>query len=138
VTAFVDSTVFYAGIDRSDIDHQSAAAILQSGEALVTSDHVLVETWMLLRRRLGRAVADTFWSNVRSGSVRLEVVGAQDIQSAWSIGERFADQDFSIVDRTSFALMERLAIHRAASLDSDFAVYRFGPRLERAFEIVRP
>lgn len=63
---------------------------------------------------------------------------ASEFEAAWSIGERFADQDFSIVDRTSFALMERLGINRATSLDSDFAVYRFGPRLERTFEIVRP
>jgi hypothetical protein len=33
--------------------------------------------------------------------------------------------------------MERLGVHRAASLDADFAIYRFGPKLERAFEIVR-
>jgi len=33
--------------------------------------------------------------------------------------------------------MERLGITRAASLGDDFAVYRFGPRRERAFEVVR-
>ncbi len=33
--------------------------------------------------------------------------------------------------------MHRLGIGRAASFDDDFAVYRFGPRRERAFEIVR-
>jgi predicted nucleic acid-binding protein len=42
-----------------------------------------------------------------------------------------------IVDRTSFAVMERLGVHRAAAFDDDFAVYRFGRRWERAFEVVR-
>jgi len=41
------------------------------------------------------------------------------------------------VDRTSFAVMERLGVHRAASFDDDFAVYRFGPRRSKAFEVVR-
>lgn len=31
--------------------------------------------------------------------------------------------------------MERLGVLRAATFDADFAVYRFGPRRERAFEI---
>lgn len=33
--------------------------------------------------------------------------------------------------------MERLGVHRAAPFDDDFAVYRFGPRRSRAFEVVR-
>ena len=60
-----------------------------------------------------------------------------DLDTAWAIGELYDDQDFSIVDRTSFAVMERLGITRAASFDHHFAVYRYGPRRERAFQIVR-
>ena len=33
--------------------------------------------------------------------------------------------------------MERLGVHRAVAFDDDFAVYRFGPRRERAFEVLR-
>jgi uncharacterized protein len=42
-----------------------------------------------------------------------------------------------VVDRTSFAVMQRLGIERAASLDSDFAVFRFGPNRRRAFTVLR-
>jgi hypothetical protein len=42
----------------------------------------------------------------------------------------------SIVDRTSFSVMLRLGVHRAASLDHDFAVFRFGPRRDRSFEVL--
>jgi predicted nucleic acid-binding protein len=56
---------------------------------------------------------------------------------AWAIGQAFPDQDFSLVDRTSFAVMERLGITRVASFDDHFAVYRFGPRRDRAFEVLR-
>jgi hypothetical protein len=37
--------------------------------------------------------------------------------------------------RTSFAVMQ-LGIYRAATLDAHFAIFRFGPRRSRAFEIV--
>ncbi|MEJ7747656.1 MAG: hypothetical protein WKF56_00010 [Candidatus Limnocylindrales bacterium] len=40
------------------------------------------------------------------------------------------------MDRTSFAVMRRLGVHRAASFDSDFAVFRFGPRRDQAFEVI--
>ena len=40
----------------------------------------------------------------------------------------FSDQRFSLVDRTSFAIMERLAnLHAPSSFDDDFVIYRFGP-----------
>ena len=91
---------------------------------------------MLLRGRAGKPAADRFWTSVRAGSVTLELVIPADLEAAWAIGVAFADQDFSIVDRTSFAVMERIGVHRAASLDSDFAIFRFGMRRDRAFEIV--
>lgn len=49
----------------------------------------------------------------------------------------FPDQDFSLVNRTSFAAMERLGIERVASLDEDFLVFRYGARKEKAFGVVR-
>jgi predicted nucleic acid-binding protein len=41
------------------------------------------------------------------------------------------------VDRTSFAVMLRLGVHRVASFDDHFAVFRFGPGRRLAFEVVR-
>jgi predicted nucleic acid-binding protein len=49
---------------------------------------------------------------------------------------RSAQRRIRDVDRTSFAVMQRLGLHRAASLDRDFAVFRYGPRRDRAFEVV--
>ncbi len=137
MSLFIDASVFFAAIDRGDERHGSARAVLERPESFITTDHVLVETWTLLHVRLGKAAADRFWATLRDGAVEIEHVEPVDLERAWAIGETFADQDFSIVDRTSFAVMERLGIHRAASLDKDFAVFRFGPRRDRAFEIVR-
>jgi predicted nucleic acid-binding protein len=68
---------------------------------------------------------------------RIESVGGADLERAWNIGVDFGDQGFSIVDRESFAVMQRLGVLRAASFDDDFAIFRFGPRRERAFDVVR-
>ena len=108
---------------------------LTAADELVTSDHVLVESWLLLRSRLGRESAERFWDFLRSGVARIEIVGHADLEAAWAIGNAFADQDFSLVDRTSFAVMQRLGIGRAITLDQDFSVYRFGARRERAFQV---
>lgn len=124
-------------VDRGDRVNRRAAKVLSSGERLLTTDHVLVESWGLIRSRLGRRVAERFWSELRGGVAELEPVGPADLDVAWEIGQGFPDQDFSIVDRTSFAVMRRLGISRAASFDDHFAVFRFGPNRDRAFEVLR-
>lgn len=133
---FVDTSVWYAAADRGDRSHGRAVQILSRGERLITSDHVLLETWLLLRSRLGKGAAEAFWFALKSGAAAIEVVGLGDLEVAWSIGEAFPDQDFSLADRSSFAVMQRLGVHRAASFDDDFSIFRFGPGRRRAFEVV--
>jgi predicted nucleic acid-binding protein len=137
MSLFVDTSIWYAVADKSDISNSRAKAVLSGGEALVITDHILVETWTLIRHRLGRRGADRFWEGMRSGAAIVETVGAADLDSAWEIGRSFRDQDFSIVDRTSFAVMRRLGIERVASLDDDFAIFRFGPNRRLAFTVIR-
>ena len=137
MSLFVDTSIWYAAADTADASNSRAKEILAAGEPLVTSDHVLVETWTLLRHRIRRQAADRFWEGLRNGVADVEPVGMADLEAAWQIGVSYRDQDFSIVDRTSFAVMCRLGIERAASLDDDFAVFRFGPSRRRAFTIVR-
>jgi predicted nucleic acid-binding protein len=137
MTLFVDTSVWYAAAESTDVDNAHAKAILASGEPLLTTDHVLVETWMLLRHRVHRAAADGFWEGLRSGVAAIESVVLADLEVAWQIGHAFRDQDFSLVDRTSFAVMRRLGIERAASFDNHFAVFRYGPKQRHAFTIVR-
>jgi uncharacterized protein len=137
VSLFVDTSTWYAAADSSDKSNGRSKAILESGEQLVTTDHVLLETWTLLRHRIHRRAAERFWEGLRSGVAVVEPVGAADLEAAWQIGVSYRDQDFSLVDRTSFAVMRRLGIERVASLDDDFAIFRFGPGRRRAFTILR-
>jgi uncharacterized protein len=137
LNAFVDTSAFFAALDRGDSHNSRSKELLSRGEALVTTEYVLVETWRLARARLGYAVAENFWGGLRDGTASVERILPVDLDTAWEIGERFADQSFSIVDRTSFAAMERLGVHRAIAFDDDFAVYRYGNRRDRAFEVLR-
>ncbi|MGI9305193.1 MAG: type II toxin-antitoxin system VapC family toxin [Gammaproteobacteria bacterium] len=134
---FVDTSVWYSAADTGDRNNTRAAAILSHGDRLLTTDHVLLETWMLVRHRLHRVAAERFWEGLRTGVALIEPVLAADLETAWAIGQIFPDQDFSIVDRTSFAVMQRLGVLRAASFDDDFAVFRYGRDRKQAFEIVR-
>jgi uncharacterized protein len=136
MSLFVDTSVWYAAADGGDSDHTRAAEILRTEHDLVTTDHVLIETWLLLRHRLGRYPAESFWEGLRAGVAVIEPVGSADLEAAWAIGGVFPDQDFSLVDRTSFAAMLRLGIERVASFDAHFAVYRHGRGRDRAFVIV--
>ena len=137
MTLFVDTSVWYAAADTADRSNERAREILSAGHRLVTTDHVLIECWTLLHCRIHRAAAETFWDGVRSGIAGIECVGLADLHAASAIGRAFPHQGFSLVDRTSFAVMERLGVIRTASFDADFAIYRFGPRLSRAFQVVR-
>ncbi|MBI2895054.1 MAG: PIN domain-containing protein [Deltaproteobacteria bacterium] len=137
MTLLVDTSIWYAAADRGDRSNRRAKQILRASEPLLTTDHVLVETWHLLRHRIDRRAAERFWDGLRSGVARIEPITSADLEAAWSIGELYPDQDFSIVDRTCFVVMQRLGLERVASLDDDFAVYRYGPDRRRAFEVVR-
>ncbi len=136
MSLFVDTSVWYAAADSSDRSNARAKDVLRSGEPLVTSDHILIESWTLLHHRLHRRAADRFWDGLRSGLATIEAVGTADLEVAWEIGITWQDQDFSVVDRTSFAVMLRLGIERVASLDQHFAVFRFGPKRRQSFTVL--
>lgn len=138
MSLFVDTGVWYAAADRGDSSNLRAQEILsEARESLVTTDHVLVETWLLLRHRLHREAAERFWKGLQAGVAIVEPVGDMDLATAWQIGLDFPDQDFSLVDRTCFAVMQRLGLRRVASFDNDFVVFRFGSGRREAFEVLR-
>jgi predicted nucleic acid-binding protein len=137
LSVFVDTSVWFSAVAKNDRSNALAKSILQSISDHVLTDHVLAETWLLLKSRFSRAVAETFWENIRRSAIRVEPVTSADLEAAWSIGLSFPDQDFSLIDRTSFAVMGRLGITKAASFDRDFAIFRYGRARDKAFEIIR-
>src|SRR3954469_8531418 len=123
MSAFVDSSVWFAATAKRDAQNGRAKSILRSIDQYLT-DLVLVETCQLLKAQFGRGLAEFFWERLRDSGVRIEAILRADLDAASEIGARFPDESFSLIDRTSFALMERLGITRAATFNPGFAAYR--------------
>ncbi len=136
---FVDTSGFYAVADASDRRHAAASDVfvdLGTAGRLLSTDHVFVETWLLVKARLGRRAAIGFWDSMASGVVEVHGVTSRDLTRARRILDEWGDQDFSLVDCTSFAVMERLGIREALAVDRHFRLYRHGPGRSRAFRVV--
>ena len=88
MSLFVDTSMWYAAADSSDMNNALAKRILSAGEPLVTTDHVLIETWTLLRHRIGRRAAERFWQGLREGAAIVETVSAADMEAAFQNNRR--------------------------------------------------
>ena len=125
---FVDTSFWFGLQDRLDRRHPEAAALAggQAAERLVTSNHVVGETWTLIRRRLGHGAAVGFLD--RLGHLRnVEVASADDAleAEAWVWLRRHDEREYSFVDATSFAMMRRRRIREALAFDGDFTAAGF-------------
>ena len=131
--------MLYAAADSSDGHHSRAHALLESiaAERQFSTDHSVLETWMLLNARLGYYRATRFWLSLRETPLRIEFVTERDLERAEAITRTWLDQTFSLADCTSFAVMERVGCARVATFDDDFAVYRYGVDRRKAFEVLR-
>jgi predicted nucleic acid-binding protein len=97
----------------------------EQGWALVTTLFVVAETHALLVQRISRSVALTVVRNIMD-SVEIVPIEPADLDKAFSILERYSDKDFSLTDAISFAVMERLGISVALSVDRHFVEYGGG------------
>ena len=138
-SVFVDSGAWFAAISVGDTRHERATELLRAHAGrLATTDDVLIESWLLTRNRTHRGIADRLVDGiVNDGLAEVLATSKQDLTAALRISEVFADQDFSLVDRTSWVVMERHGIDEAISFDTDFAVYRYGRDRRNAFTIHR-
>lgn len=54
---FVDTSGFYAFLDRTDPNHAAAVSLfacaIEAGRELVTTNYVVHESWALIQARLG-------------------------------------------------------------------------------------
>ncbi len=125
---FVDTSFWVAVNLQRDPRHDDAVRLLRAhaSERLVTSNHVLGETWTFLRRRAGHAQATRFLDGAL-GSPRVSVVRVprrlEEVALAWL--RRHDERSYSFVDATSFAVMRSMKIREALAFDGDFSAAGF-------------
>jgi predicted nucleic acid-binding protein len=120
---FVDTSAFYAYLDRDDKNHQKAKnqfmEIFSNSPDLATSNYVLVETFALLQNRLGLEAVREFQTDI----VPLLKVGyvLQDLhRTALSAFLSAGRRGLSFVDCVSFEMMRDLGIKSALTFDAHF------------------
>ena len=119
---FVDTSAFFATVNRRDESHANAAATLQrlvqERSQLITANFIVAELHALLLARIGREVALTTLQELYASQTTTIVrVSEADELEARAIFERYDDKSFSFTDATCFAIMQRLAIQQAFTLD---------------------
>lgn len=127
---FVDSGAWIALSDTRDKYHGQAVdqfhSLLEDRSGLITTNLVLAEVYTLIRRTGGYKPAMRFLRSTRE-SIHLEVIYSdRDLEDgAEEILRKYKDQDFSLVDAISFALMRERGIERAFAFDRHFIVAGF-------------
>jgi uncharacterized protein len=108
------------------VKHEAARAALSrlvsEGAFLLTSNYVFSETYTALLVRAGREEAIQWGRRFRAGeAIEMAWIDESIERDAWSILESHADERWSQVDATSFALMEREGITEVFAFDRHFA-----------------
>ncbi len=122
----VDTSAVFALLDRSDVCHADARALLEDLrhrriEPLLTN-FIVAESHALLLSRLGAELARRW---LLGNAWPIERVSEEDESRARAILARYTDKTFSYTDATSFAVMERLRLKAAFAFDPHFRQYGF-------------
>jgi predicted nucleic acid-binding protein len=126
---FIDTSAYFALFNGRDVDHVRIVAAVRrlamDRAQVFTTNYVLAETHALVLRRLGRTMAERVLDDLDASSTVVVRVSLGDERRAREIIRQYTDKDFSLTDATSFAVMQRLRIGRAVTLDDHFAQYGF-------------
>ncbi|MBW1700223.1 MAG: type II toxin-antitoxin system VapC family toxin [Deltaproteobacteria bacterium] len=129
-SVFVDTGAWFALADGSDKFHHKATTIyprlLKAHHHLTTTNLVIAETYLLVRRALGHRAAMTLLDNISTSPRILKIYSEARIEeAAIAILKRYEDQDFSYTDAVSFVVMDHFGIKQASSFDRHFLNSRF-------------
>lgn len=125
---FVDTSFWVALRNRRDTHHMNARELLVSPDLfpLLTTNHVIGETWTFLRRRTGHDSAVSFLDVIeRSERLAVEHVTEQFEHQAMRWLQRHDKREYSFVDATSFQVMASSKITTALAFDGDFTAAGF-------------
>jgi predicted nucleic acid-binding protein len=128
--AFVDTSGWYALVDRRDPRHGAVAALVaelvKAGTRLVTTDYIIDESCTLAKARSGSPMAFRLLDLVHAtAALDLEWIGAERFDRSERELRKYHDQAFSFTDCTSFTLMRELGITDVITADDHFRVAGF-------------
>ena len=132
---FVDTSAFIACTDQADQFNDDALGLLErlldSRLPQVTTNYVLAEAYTRIRRKLSHQAAVKFGDGIRkliaNGELQVIYVDAAIDETAWEVFKKYADQDFSFVDCTSFAWLRQHPECEVFAFDDDFLWMGFPP-----------
>lgn len=124
---FVDTSLWFAAHVVEDLNYIRADALLTNpSDRLVTTDYVIDELLTLLLMRGHRPVAQMLGPLLFSESMAEIIwIDSADVAAAWQLFDTYSDKTWSFTDCVSYAVMKRLGIREAFSLDEDFRQFGF-------------
>ena len=123
----VDSGPLIALFDASDAHHQRALEFVrQSRVALISTMAVVTEAMYVLEESLPAQKNLLSW--IQAGGLVLTEPEASDFDRIITLLEKYADLPMDFTDAVVVALCERLGTRHVASVDRDFAIYRYKGR----------
>lgn len=131
---FVDTSGWYALIDRRDARHEAAqdevARALTGSQRVVTTDYVIDESCTLLKARAGPHAALRLLDLLKATSaVDWEWIGAERFAKCEAFFRKHRDQGYSFTDCASFIVMRECGLERALTSDAHFRTTGFTPLL---------
>ncbi len=132
---FLDTSGFYALVDRRDGHHaaaaQAAARVARAGRRLLVTDYVVCESVNLANARggsrLGARVLELLEQSV---ALRLEWIGEARFTATGAFFRKHADHGYSFTDCTSFVVMAELELREALTSDRHFLEAGFAALLK--------
>lgn len=127
---FVDTSAWYALQITDDANHKKAKDIfpflLKRFETIVTSNHVIGETYTLLRMSRGYDAAMRFITLMRESPRLEEYFANQEVErDAYALLHQYRDHPFSFVDALSFTIMKTEGIQVCFAFDIHFHIAGF-------------
>jgi len=124
---FVDTSYWVGLLVPRDQHHSQAKAIwIDDPGPLISTNHVVGETWTFLRRRAEHQAAVAFLDAVdQSTSVAVIHVESSIEDEARYWLRRHGEREYSFVDAVSFAVMRRRRLTEVLAFDEDFAAAGF-------------
>ena len=127
---FIDTSFWVALLLARDRRHPEARALWQSDLGpLLSTNHVVGETWTFLRRKDGHRTAIAFLDRIdalqQQSKLALHRVTVNQEDKAWAWLRKHDERTYSFVDATSFQVMRDRRLREALAFDQDFAAVGF-------------